>query len=90
MTKIRLWTLGNLEHKIIPSQHMVNKLRHILNDNADKDELDLVWGPDLSLKCVDVGDEEVSDIIRCFDEDGNCTYYRVEEKQEDVDDAKKI
>lgn len=69
MTKIRLWTLGNIEHKIYPSLAVTQKLANILKkarENPDE-PLDIIWGPDLSVEVVE-GD---MDVIISKLEDGN-------------------
>jgi hypothetical protein len=50
ISNIRLWTLGNLEHKILPSKTAINKLRDILASNVGGGTMELVWGPELSFK----------------------------------------
>ena len=48
ISNIRLWTLGNLEHKILPNRPAINKLRDILASNVGGGTMELVWGPELS------------------------------------------
>ena len=47
ISNIRLWTLGDLEHKIAPKKAILNKLRDILASNVGGGTMDLVWGPEL-------------------------------------------
>jgi hypothetical protein len=47
ISNIRLWTLGDLEHKIAPKKAILNKLREILASNVGGGTMDLVWGPEL-------------------------------------------
>lgn len=50
---IRLWTLGDLEHKILPTKGQVEQLSEILAENkTDDDVFDLVWGPAIDVKIV--------------------------------------
>lgn len=49
ISNIRLWKLGSLEHKAIPTRDAINKLRNILA-SAGTGVLDLIWGPDLEMK----------------------------------------
>lgn len=49
---IRLWTLGSLEYKIFPSKEAVQKLADILLNNSGEGPVDIVWGPDLSVKLI--------------------------------------
>jgi hypothetical protein len=48
ISNIRLWTLGDLEHKILPNKSAINKLRDILASNVGGGTMELVWGPELS------------------------------------------
>lgn len=48
ISNIRLWTLGNLDHKILPNKAAINKLRDILSSNVGGGTMELVWGPELS------------------------------------------
>lgn len=48
ISNIRLWTLGNLEHKILPNKTAINKLRDILSSNVGGGTMELVWGPELT------------------------------------------
>lgn len=50
ISNIRLWTLGNLEYKILPNKAAINKLRDILASNVGGGTMELVWGPELSFK----------------------------------------
>jgi hypothetical protein len=50
ISNIRLWTLGNLDHKILPNKSAINKLRDILASNVGGGTMELVWGPELSFK----------------------------------------
>lgn len=58
ISHIRLWQLGSLEHKILPTDAAVSKLADILINNVGGGTLDLIWGPELSLK------ETTSDIFK--------------------------
>ena len=48
ISNIRLWTLGSLDHKILPNKAAINKLRDILSSNVGGGTMELVWGPELS------------------------------------------
>ena len=48
ISNIRLWTLGNLDHKILPNKSAINKLRDILHSNVGGGTMELVWGPELT------------------------------------------
>ena len=47
ISNIRLWRLGNLEHKILPNKGAIYKLRNILASNVGGGTMDLVWGPEI-------------------------------------------
>tara|TARA_Y100001938_G_scaffold61014_1_gene84840 strand:- start:1404 stop:3404 length:2001 start_codon:yes stop_codon:yes gene_type:complete len=47
ISNIRLWTLGSLDHKILPNKAAINKLRNILASNTGGGTMELVWGPEL-------------------------------------------
>jgi hypothetical protein len=47
ISNIRLWTLGDLEHKILPNKAAIDKLRNILASNVGGGTMELVWGPEL-------------------------------------------
>ena len=47
ISNIRLWTIGSLDHKILPNKAAINKLRDILASNVGG-TMELVWGPELS------------------------------------------
>lgn len=48
ISNIRLWTIGSLDHKILPNKTAINKLRDILASNVGGGTMELVWGPELS------------------------------------------
>tara|TARA_Y100000592_G_scaffold100630_1_gene181597 strand:- start:3956 stop:5947 length:1992 start_codon:yes stop_codon:yes gene_type:complete len=48
ISNIRLWTIGSLDHKILPNKAAINKLRNILASNVGGGTMELVWGPELS------------------------------------------
>jgi|TARA_R110000765_G_scaffold112088_2_gene204094 hypothetical protein len=47
ISNIRLWSLGDLDNKILPTKAAINKLRNILSSNVGGGTMDLVWGPEL-------------------------------------------
>jgi hypothetical protein len=49
ISNIRIFKLGNLEHKIAPTKAAASKLSNILQNNVGGGTLDLVWGPDIEL-----------------------------------------
>lgn len=50
ISNIRLWRIGDLENKILPTKAAINKLRDILASNVGGGTMDLVWGPELDFK----------------------------------------
>ena len=50
ISNVRLWKIGDLEHKIIPTKAAINKLRDILASNVGGGTMDLVWGPEIDFK----------------------------------------
>ena len=61
--KIRLWSLGNLEHNIIPTKEAVDKLKKEIDALPKEGVGDIVWGPELTCTVIDTG-EEATDIIK--------------------------
>lgn len=50
ISNIRVWRLGSLEHRILPSREAIDKLRDILAANVGGGTMDLVWGPEIDFK----------------------------------------
>lgn len=48
ISNVRLWTVGNLDHKILPSKGIINKIRDILSSNTGGGTIELVFGPEIS------------------------------------------
>jgi hypothetical protein len=49
ISSIRIWKLGSLEHKIMPSGEVILRLAEMLANNVGGGVMDLVWGPDIEL-----------------------------------------
>jgi hypothetical protein len=49
ISNIRIFKLGNLEHKIAPTPAAASKLSNILQNNVGGGTMDIVWGPDIEL-----------------------------------------
>lgn len=49
ISNIRIFKLGNLEHKIAPTKAATAKLAQILGNNVGGGTMDLIWGPDIEL-----------------------------------------
>lgn len=57
MSVVRVWTLGSLEHKVLPTQEAVDRLAAILSKPAPDGGFDIIW--DDSLKVTELkGDGE--------------------------------
>ena len=50
ISHIRLWKLGSLEAKLLPTDAAVNRLANMLINNGGGGSIDLIWGPDLELQ----------------------------------------
>ena len=49
ISNIRIFKLGNLEHRIAPTRAATAKLASILGNNTGGGTMDLIWGPDIEL-----------------------------------------
>lgn len=49
ISAVRIFKLGNLEHKIAPTAGAVSRLDEILQSNVAAGTLDIIWGPDIEL-----------------------------------------
>ena len=47
ISQVRLWNIGDLEHRIFPNKAIINKLSNILMHNVGGGAIDLIWGPEL-------------------------------------------
>lgn len=48
ISNVRLWTLGSLEHKILPTKAGINRVRDALANISNGGTMELVWGPELT------------------------------------------
>lgn len=69
--KLRIWKLGNLEHRILPTKEAIDRLADILMKWDGKSDLDLIWSPDISMEQVDL-DTNAIDIIVPEDVEFGC------------------
>lgn len=61
---IRVWKLGSLEHRILPTKEGVDKLAAILET---KDLTDIIWGPDLEVEVIPSAEEDkIVDLDYCI------------------------
>ena len=49
ISNIRIFKLGSLDHKIMPTDLVAAKLANILESNTEAGTIDLIWGPDIEL-----------------------------------------
>lgn len=49
VSHIRLWRLGSLDHKIMPTENAIARLAEMLMNNVGGGTVDLIWGPELDL-----------------------------------------
>jgi len=47
---IRLWKLGSLDHRILPTEAAIARLADMLMNNVGGGSIDLIWGPELQLQ----------------------------------------
>ena len=50
ISSIRIWKLGDIEAKIIPTPEIMLRLAEMLTNNVGGGVMDLVWGPDIKLE----------------------------------------
>ncbi len=50
VSHIRVWKLGSLEHKILPTETAIGRLADMLLNNVGGGSIDLIWGPELDFK----------------------------------------
>lgn len=50
ISHIRIWRLGSLEHRMMPTKRAIEKLAEMLANAGHGGAMDLIWGPDLDLK----------------------------------------
>lgn len=49
ISNIRIFKLGNLEHKILPGPGAAAKLKAVLQNHVGAGTVDIIWGPDIDL-----------------------------------------
>jgi hypothetical protein len=64
---VRIWKLGSLEHRIYPTEESIKKLQECLNKWDGKSDLDLIWGPELSMEQHYVTEDGINAIVSCSD-----------------------
>lgn len=53
ISHIRLWKLGSLKDRLLPTEHAIARLAEMLTNNVGGGCMDLIWGPELSLEETD-------------------------------------
>jgi hypothetical protein len=61
--KLRVWKLGNLEHKVMPTDTTMQRLADILTKWDGTSDLDLIWDPSIEVQQLDVTDNTVDIIL---------------------------
>lgn len=59
ISKVRVWKLGSLEHKIVPGPDAISKFSEFLLNNVGGGTVDIVWGPAVELLETNVGTQGV-------------------------------
>lgn len=49
ISHVRLWKLGDLENRILPTPEAISRLSDILTSNIGGGSIDLIWGPAITL-----------------------------------------
>jgi hypothetical protein len=49
VSKIRVWKLGSLDHKLAPTTLASNTLNEMISSNVGGGTIDIIWGPDIEL-----------------------------------------
>lgn len=49
ISHIRLWKLGSLEHRILPTEEAISRLADMLMNNVGGGSMDLIWGPEIDV-----------------------------------------
>ena len=63
VSHIRLWRLGSLEHRILPTESAISRLADMLLNNVGGGSIDLIWGPELDFK------ETSTDVVKFLGEE---------------------
>src|SRR5688572_21197853 len=60
--QIRLWRLGSLEHKLMPTPKAFERLREVLQGINEGEIADIIWDQAIDLSIIDV-DHEGVDVV---------------------------
>lgn len=50
ISNIRVWKLGDLKERLLPTPATIQRLAEMLNNNVGGGVMDLIWGPELNLQ----------------------------------------
>ena len=76
--KTRLWILGSLEHKVIPTKATIQKLAAILSDTPSEGVMDFIWDDGLKCQVVEGDVDEV--LVPVAKQPDGTILYRLEPK----------
>ncbi len=63
---IRIWTIGNIEKGIKPTQEAISRLGEILGNRNEKEDLEIIWTEDLKCTVIQGGLDSI-DVIETSD-----------------------
>jgi hypothetical protein len=70
---IRLWKLGSLDHKVMPTKESFEHLRKILENWDGVSTIDIIWGPDLKLEVFEINADKnhnsVKELLEVLEKD---------------------
>jgi hypothetical protein len=72
--KLRVWTLGDLEKQIYPTEKSVGMLHDLIKNWDGISDLDIIWGPELSVQQFDLHRDDVDAVV----EQGQATIENVQ------------
>lgn len=64
LAKLRVWTLGDLDARLLPSPQAFQRLADVLRNWDGESTLDVIWGPDLKCQQFDLGCGPYTDTSR--------------------------
>ena len=74
MSKLFLWKIGSLEHKILPNKQALDSLKYhvnLLTEDLKTGHAHLIWGPELSCEVFDVDDDAKHVVVSVDEIDGS-------------------
>lgn len=61
--KLRIWKLGSIEHRVLPTQAAIQRLAGMLSEWDGESDLELIWDDALKMEQVDVATGDVDIVI---------------------------